>query len=136
MSGISITFFFSMVLVLILHFSIKHYLLFLKPNELAQIHHVIPNDRGIQDVQELHRWNDLDDNSSHLYEDDDPVLDSEMLAPVEPVSNQIKKSLKETLLEYADTYQKPIVHCQPIHKARSTLIKTDSFGEWDKFFQM
>lgn len=137
MSGSFPTFFYSMVLVLILHFSIKHYLLFLKPRQLARITEPIPLDNTSQDIQELRRWNQSDGDATHLYEEDEPVQDSEMLAPVEPVVNQIKKSLKETLLEYADTYHEPIVQCQPIVHSRSTMIKKNpSFGEWDKFFQM
>lgn len=137
MSGSFPTFFYSMVLVLILHFSIKHYLLFLKPRQLAKISDLVSLDLASQDIQELRQWNQSDDYATRLYEDDEPVQDSEMLAPVEPVVNEIKKSLKETLLEYADTYHEPIVQCQPLIQSRSTMIKKNpSFGEWDKFFQM
>ena len=135
MTSIGLTFFNGIILVLICHFSIKHYLLFQRPKHLSRYRSSRQVDS--QDLHELHRWNKLDLNKSHLYEDDSPILDEEMVSPVDPVSNSIKKSLKDTLLEYAGSYDnQDNISCLPLGKMRSTRIKKTSFGEWDKFFQM
>ena len=135
MSSVGLTFFNGIILVLICHFSIKHYLLFQRPSHLTN--YTTNTHIDSQDINELHRWNKLDLNKTHLYEEDSPILDEEMLSPIDPVSNSIKKSLKETLLEYADSYNNhEQVKCMPVRKRRSTKIKKPSFGEWDKFFQM
>lgn len=135
MASIGLTFFNGIILVLICHFSIKHYLLFKKPSHISNYRSNSFLDN--QDVNEFHRWNKVNTNNTHLYEEDTPILDEEMLTPVDPVANSIKKSLKETLLEYADSYNnRDHIKCVPIRKIRSTKIKRSSFGEWDKFFQM